>query len=248
MTLKQKLAEKERLAAEAKARGDDDDLIDERTEQDRRREAREKELEADLAVAADLMGDMSVDTGAALKAVVAANPKTKDDFAELSRNIVAAITSRHAASGLYPAFVEQLAKDLCESLSAVQTRKVSSALSVLGNTKQQEERDKASGKKTKVSARAHVVIVARARAHCASARTSVLASGPQDVPSHVTQLLLFYFVKLTHRRPRTSPSSAPPRPSRTSTRRRTTTSLTMTTLCRRAPRAALGAQPFLLTT
>ncbi|EJT51844.1 hypothetical protein A1Q2_03009 [Trichosporon asahii var. asahii CBS 8904] len=152
MTLKQKLAEKERLAAEAKARGDvGDDLMDERTEQDRRREAREKELEADLAVAADLMGDMSVDTGAALKAVVGANPKTKDDFAELSRNIVAAITSRHQSSGLYPAFVEQLAKDLCESLSAVQTRKVSSALSVLGNTKQQEERDKASGKKTKAS-------------------------------------------------------------------------------------------------
>lgn len=97
------------------------------------------------------MGDMSVDTGAALKAVVGANPKTKDDFAELSRNIVAAITARHQASGLYPAFVEQLSKDLCESLSAVQTRKVSSALSILGNTKQQEERDKASGKK-KVSA------------------------------------------------------------------------------------------------
>lgn len=176
MTLKQKLAEKERLAAEAKARGDlGDELIDERTEQDRRREAREKELEADLAVAADLMGDMSVDTGAALKAVIGANPKTKDDFAELSRNIVAAITARHQASGLYPAFVEQLSKDLCESLSAVQTRKVSSALSVLGNTKQQEERDKASGKKTKVSAGAHVVIVARARAQCC---VSVLASGP----------------------------------------------------------------------
>lgn len=119
------------------------------------------------------MGDMSVDTGAALKAVVGANPKTKDDFAELSRNIVAAITSRHQTSGLYPAFVEQLAKDLCESLSAVQTRKVSSALSVLGNTKQQEERDKASGKK-KVG---HVVIVARAHA-------SVLATGPQCVPSY----------------------------------------------------------------
>lgn len=124
--------------------------MDERTEQDRRREAREKELEADLAVASDLMGDMSVDTTAALKAVIAADPKTKDDFNELSRNIVTAITARHQTSGLYPAFVEQLARDLCESLSAVQTRKISSALSVLGNTKQQEERDKASGKKNKV--------------------------------------------------------------------------------------------------
>ncbi len=63
MTLKQKLAEKEKLAAEKKARGGEDDLIDERTEQDRRREAREKELEADLAVASDLMGGMEVSAG-----------------------------------------------------------------------------------------------------------------------------------------------------------------------------------------
>jgi hypothetical protein len=53
----------------------------------------------------------------------------------------------HTSNPLYAAFVEQLSKDLCEGLTAVQTRKVSSALSVLGNTKQQEERDKASGKK-----------------------------------------------------------------------------------------------------
>lgn len=98
------------------------------------------------------MGDMSVDTGEALKAAVAAQPKTKADFNEVSANIVAALTKRHESNGLYAAFVEQLAKDLCESLSAVQTRKVSSTLSVLGNTKQQEERDKASGKK-KVSSK-----------------------------------------------------------------------------------------------
>ncbi|KAL1413309.1 Translation initiation factor 3 subunit J component [Vanrija albida] len=147
MTLKQKLAEKERLAAEARERGGDDMLIDERTEQDRRREARQKELDADLAVASDLMGDLSVDRSEALKAVLTATPATKADFADLSRNIVLAITSKHEANGLYPGFVEQLAKDLVESLSAVQTRKVSSSLSVIGNTKQQEERDKASGKK-----------------------------------------------------------------------------------------------------
>lgn len=63
MTLKQKLAEKERLAAEKRASGDADELIDERTEQDRRREARERELAADLAVASDLMGGMEVSTG-----------------------------------------------------------------------------------------------------------------------------------------------------------------------------------------
>jgi hypothetical protein len=82
-----------------------------------------------------------------LKAIVTAKPTTKSDFATLSTQIMSTIISPHTDNALYAAFVEQLAKDLCEGLTAVQTRKVSSALSVLGNTKQQEERDKASGKK-----------------------------------------------------------------------------------------------------
>ena len=82
-----------------------------------------------------------------MKAIVTAKPTTKADFATLSTQIMSTIISPHTDNALYAAFVEQLAKDLCEGLTAVQTRKVSSALSVLGNTKQQEERDKASGKK-----------------------------------------------------------------------------------------------------
>lgn len=60
---------------------------------------------------------------------------------------MSAIISRHDSNPLFPAFAEQLAKDLCESLTAVQTRKLSTAVSVLGNAKQQDERDKQSGKK-----------------------------------------------------------------------------------------------------
>lgn len=134
------------------------------TQQERRRLARERELEADLAVAGDLMGSVEVeDSGcplfcsepvtdrpaekADLEAVLKAEPKTKDDFANLSKQIMNSVISRHESNALFSAFVEQLSKDLCESLTAVQTRKVSSSLNVLGNTKQQEERDKASGKK-----------------------------------------------------------------------------------------------------
>ena len=81
MSLKQKLAEKERLAQE-KVRlfhsrltcrehpltsqllnGDDDDeLIPTMTEQDRRRMARERELEADLDAANDLFADINVNS------------------------------------------------------------------------------------------------------------------------------------------------------------------------------------------
>ncbi|OCF37896.1 translation initiation factor 3 subunit J [Kwoniella heveanensis BCC8398] len=151
MTLKQKLAEKEKLAAEARERGDTgaDDLMETMTEQDRRRLAREREQEADLAVASDLMGDLNVEesTSQLLESILKARPSTKNDFHELSKNVFTALIKKHEANPLYPALVEQLSKDMCEALTAVQTRKVSSSLSVLGNTKQQEERDKASGKK-----------------------------------------------------------------------------------------------------
>ena len=83
----------------------------------------------------------------ALQAVMTSQPKTKDELATLSKQIMLAIISRHESNPLFPSFVEQLGKDLCESLTAAQTRKVSSTLSTLGNTKQQDERDKASGKK-----------------------------------------------------------------------------------------------------
>ncbi|ORY35615.1 eukaryotic translation initiation factor 3 subunit J [Naematelia encephala] len=146
--LKQKLAEKERLAAEARERGEIDDLIDTTTEQDRRRQAREREIQADLNVAADLLGVTSVDDPKeTLEAILKSKPTSKDSFATLSKQIVATFISRHESNPLFPAFAESLAKDLCESLTAVQTRKVASGLSTLGNTKQLEERDKANGKK-----------------------------------------------------------------------------------------------------
>lgn len=137
--------------------------------------ARDKELEADMAAAADLMGASRLNSGQpsisdlssmvadhvvgpeTLQNILTATPKTKDDFAALSQQIVAAIISRHASHPLYPAFAEALAKDVCEPLTAVQTRKVSSSVGIVGNTKQQEERDKANGKK-KVSANWNVGI------------------------------------------------------------------------------------------
>ena len=82
-----------------------------------------------------------------LQSILTARPNSKDSFTALSKQVMSAIISRHESNPLYAIFAEQLAKDLCETLTAVQTRKVSSTLSVLGNTKQQEERDKASGKK-----------------------------------------------------------------------------------------------------
>lgn len=94
------------------------------------------------------MGDSSIaDQKEMLQAILTAKPKTKEDFSDFGKNIMAVIMKNHTSNPLYPAFVEGFAKDLCEPLSAVQVRKVGSGLGTLGNTKQQEERDKASGKK-----------------------------------------------------------------------------------------------------
>jgi hypothetical protein len=43
--------------------GDENEVIETLTEQDRRRIARERELESDLAAAADLMGSTGVEDG-----------------------------------------------------------------------------------------------------------------------------------------------------------------------------------------
>lgn len=93
------------------------------------------------------MGNLDVvDPKATLESILTSKPTKKEDFASLSQDIIA-LLARHQSNPLYPAFVEQLAKDLCEPLLAVQVRKVGSALATVGNTKQQEERDKANGKK-----------------------------------------------------------------------------------------------------
>jgi translation initiation factor 3 subunit J len=125
--------------------------MDTRTEQERAREAkmaaRQAELDADLNVAADLLGGTDLDDKkAAMESLLKAEPKTKDQFASLSKDVMT-LLARFQGNPLYPAFAEQLAKDVCEPLMAVQVRKVGSGLATLGNTKQQEERDKASGKK-----------------------------------------------------------------------------------------------------
>ena len=81
-----------------------------------------------------------------MEQILTANPTSKEAFTDLAKSVMT-LLARHTSHPLYATFVEALSKDLCEPLTAVQTRKVSSAVTVIGNTKQQDERDKASGKK-----------------------------------------------------------------------------------------------------
>ena len=82
-----------------------------------------------------------------LDSLISAQPRTKEDFAKFSTNIIEFIIKRHQNKPLYAVFVEQLVRDLAMPLRDVEVRKAASALTTLANEKQKEQRDKAAGKK-----------------------------------------------------------------------------------------------------
>ncbi|KAF5342283.1 hypothetical protein D9611_001824 [Ephemerocybe angulata] len=151
-TLKQKLAEKEAEKAKRIEAGeldyDSDDVLDPR---EKARRDRERELNADLTNAADLLGSAALGgtKNPELDSLISAQPRTKEDFAKLSANIVEYIVKRHMTKPLYASFVEQLARDVSAPLKDVEVRKVASTLTTLANEKQKEQRDKTNGKKKK---------------------------------------------------------------------------------------------------
>lgn len=81
-----------------------------------------------------------------LKNITSFNPKTKEEFAELSSMLITLI-KRHQEKPLYATFVEMHAKALAQPLKDVDIRKTASGLTTLANEKQKEAKDKASGKK-----------------------------------------------------------------------------------------------------
>ncbi|KAI0067269.1 eukaryotic translation initiation factor 3 subunit J [Artomyces pyxidatus] len=151
-TLKAKIAEKEAAKAAARAAGEDSDAYDEDAVLDPREKARrdrERELQADLNNAADLFGAAALGgtSSKELDSLISANPRTKEDFQVLSRNIIEYIIKRHQDKPLYASFIEHHARELAAPLRDVEVRKVASGLTTLANEKQREQRDKASGKK-----------------------------------------------------------------------------------------------------
>ncbi|KAH6913369.1 eukaryotic translation initiation factor 3 subunit J [Coprinopsis sp. MPI-PUGE-AT-0042] len=139
-TLKAKLAEKEAEKAKRVAEGEDeydsDDVLDPRAKAKR---DRERELNADLSNAAELLGAASLGgtSSSELDSILSAQPRTKEDFQKLATQINELILKRHATKPLYNA------------MSSV--RKVASGLTTLANEKQKEDKDKAGGKKKKAA-------------------------------------------------------------------------------------------------
>ena len=79
--------------------------------------------------------------------LISSQPRTKEDFQELSNKIIEYIIKRHQNKPLYPTFVEYHVRELSAPLKDVEVRKASSALTTLANEKQKEQREKTIGKK-----------------------------------------------------------------------------------------------------
>lgn len=151
-TLKAKLAEKEAEKAAQKNGEESSDEYDSDAVLDPREKARrdkERELKADLNNAADLLGAAALGgtSSSELDSLISFQPRTKDDFVQLSDRIVEFIIKRHQSKPLYHSFVEHHARALSLPLKDVEVRKVASGLTTLANEKQKEQRDKLSGKK-----------------------------------------------------------------------------------------------------
>jgi len=149
-TLKAKLAQKEaERAARIEAGEDDydsDDVLDPR---EKARRDKERELNADLNNAAELLGAAALGgtSSSELDSLISFQPRTKEDFIKFSNQIIEVIIKRHENKPLYPSFIEHFARELAMPLKDVEVRKVASGLTTLANEKQKEQRDKASGKK-----------------------------------------------------------------------------------------------------
>ncbi|CCM03609.1 uncharacterized protein FIBRA_05747 [Fibroporia radiculosa] len=153
-TLKAVLAAKEAAKAARAAAGEDDEDedYDEDAVLDPRAKARldkERELNADLSNAADLLGSAALGgtSSSELDSLISAQPRTKEDFIDFSNKVIEYIIKRHQSKPLYAAFLEHHVRELAMPLRDVEVRKTASVLTTLANEKQKEQRDKASGKK-----------------------------------------------------------------------------------------------------
>lgn len=86
-------------------------------------------------------------TDKSISSLLEAKCKSKEDFQALSSKIYQLLIARHASNPLFSSFVEHHVKEVCETLKDSEVRKAASGLSILANTKQQEQRDAKSGKK-----------------------------------------------------------------------------------------------------
>jgi len=141
-TLAEKIAEKEEAKkAELLARMAEQEAPREMTEAEKQR----KQEEDDLEIAKDAFGVDDVLPG--VKTIDNFEPKSKDDFIELSAMIVEKLSKLEYKSD-YGFFLETLVRDSCAGREPEDIKKISNTLTLLANEKQKlNKADKNKGKK-----------------------------------------------------------------------------------------------------
>ena len=134
-----------------------------------RAQARQREQEADLKHAEDLIGDIGINKSRSdTKTIVVAdpsnpesmvdlsslpifNPNTKDQFLKLREALVPILTANYKKAH-YTLFMQEFSKQIVKDLPSDQIKKIASGLTTLSNERMREEKaaDKG-GKKTKAA-------------------------------------------------------------------------------------------------
>lgn len=134
---RKRLKEKEAAErAERKAREEEEAKVVELSPEEklaRKKSAQKLEEEADFELTKDLLGDE--DGGDKIVLFEAMDPVSKEDFAAMAKAVLKK-TSKYEDSPYYQEFAQDLARDLCLSMTAEQVKKVASSLEVLRSTKQ----------------------------------------------------------------------------------------------------------------
>ncbi|KAG0225771.1 Translation initiation factor 3 subunit J component [Actinomortierella wolfii] len=156
-TLAEKIAEREAEAEKKKqallAKQAANKAIENETEEERfERRQREKNamIESDIANAADLFSGVKLSTeGTATGAskIETMKPKTKDEFSEFTKELVA-IIQKHEKQGLYVSFLEGLFRELAIGVARdTDVRKFASTLTTIANEKQKAAKEASKTKK-----------------------------------------------------------------------------------------------------
>ncbi|KAJ5647599.1 hypothetical protein N7490_003971 [Penicillium lividum] len=157
---------------------EDDSDYDDETEAEKRERLRRQEIDADLAHASDLFGDVDVKPNrGAPKAIVVSDtadptksidlsamplfkPITKDQFARLSDTLIPLLTP-HSKKAHYSLWAQDFARKLVKELPSVEIKKIASALTTASNEKMREERASDKGNKKSKAAKTKVSLVAQ---------------------------------------------------------------------------------------
>ncbi|KAJ5524933.1 Eukaryotic translation initiation factor 3 subunit J [Penicillium frequentans] len=160
-----------------KKNAEDDSDFEDETEAEKRERLRRQEIDADLAHASDLFGevDMKRNRGAPKAIVISDNvdptksidlsamplfkPTTKDQFTRLSDALIPLITP-HSKKPQYAIWAQDFTRRLVKELPSSDIKKIASALTTASNEKMREERASDKGNKKTKAAKTKVSLVA----------------------------------------------------------------------------------------